>query len=141
MSQHPVTVSPHWYKRFKLLPLLNQFIFPAKAVTFLVPIKHSFHVMSPWPLDFQPHHLRQPAVGLLSLFQCRARNIRTYSGDPNIGLHTDYLTEVIPCHRLRVFENWVLRTLFGLQRQEVVGGFIRLNEELHNVTLHQTLLG
>jgi hypothetical protein len=36
--------------------------------------------------------------------------------------------------RLRVFENRVLRRIFGPKRKEVVGGWRRLhNEELHNL--------
>jgi hypothetical protein len=36
-------------------------------------------------------------------------------------------------HRLRLFENRVLRRIFGPKEQEVVGGWRRLhNEELHN---------
>jgi hypothetical protein len=35
-------------------------------------------------------------------------------------------------HRLRVFENSVLRDIFGLKRDEVTGGWRKLhNEELH----------
>jgi hypothetical protein len=37
-------------------------------------------------------------------------------------------------HRLRVFENRVLRRIFGPKREEVVGGWRRLhNEGLHNL--------
>jgi hypothetical protein len=37
-------------------------------------------------------------------------------------------------HRLRVFENRVLRRIFGLKRDEVTGGWRKLhNEELHNL--------
>jgi hypothetical protein len=37
-------------------------------------------------------------------------------------------------HRLRVFENRVLRRLFGPKRVEVMGGWIKLhNEKLHNL--------
>jgi hypothetical protein len=37
-------------------------------------------------------------------------------------------------HRLRVFENWVLRRLFGPNRYEVIGGGRKVhNEELHNL--------
>jgi hypothetical protein len=37
-------------------------------------------------------------------------------------------------HRLRVFENRVLRRIFGLKRNEVTGGLRKLhNEELYNV--------
>jgi hypothetical protein len=37
-------------------------------------------------------------------------------------------------HRLRVFENRVLRRIFGLRRDEVTGGWRKLhNEELHNL--------
>jgi hypothetical protein len=37
-------------------------------------------------------------------------------------------------HRLRVFENRVLRRLFGTKRDEVVGGSRKLrNEELHDL--------
>jgi hypothetical protein len=44
-------------------------------------------------------------------------------------------------HRLRVFENRVLRRIFGPKREEVVGDWGRLhNEELHNCTLHRILL-
>jgi hypothetical protein len=37
-------------------------------------------------------------------------------------------------HRLRVFENRVLRRIFGLKRDEVKGDWRKLlNEELHNL--------
>jgi hypothetical protein len=37
-------------------------------------------------------------------------------------------------HRLRVFENRVLRRIFGPKREKVVGGLRRMhNEELHNL--------
>jgi len=37
-------------------------------------------------------------------------------------------------HRLRVFENRVVRRMFGPKREEVAGGWRRLhNEELHNL--------
>jgi len=37
-------------------------------------------------------------------------------------------------HRLRVFENNVLRRIFGPKREEVAGGWRRLqSEELHNL--------
>jgi hypothetical protein len=36
-------------------------------------------------------------------------------------------------HRLKVFENKVLRRIFGPKREEVTGGMRKLhNEELHN---------
>jgi hypothetical protein len=36
-------------------------------------------------------------------------------------------------HRLRVFENRLLRKIFGPKRDEVIGGWTRLhNEDLHN---------
>jgi hypothetical protein len=37
-------------------------------------------------------------------------------------------------HRLRVFENWVLRRIFGPKRDDVTGEWRKLhNEELHNL--------
>jgi hypothetical protein len=37
-------------------------------------------------------------------------------------------------HRLRVFENRLLRKIFGLKRDKVIGGWRKLhNEELHNL--------
>jgi hypothetical protein len=37
-------------------------------------------------------------------------------------------------HRLRVFENSVLKKIFGPKRDEVIGGWGKLhNEELHNL--------
>jgi hypothetical protein len=37
-------------------------------------------------------------------------------------------------HRLRVFENRVLRKIFGPKRDEMIGGWRKLhNEELHNL--------
>jgi hypothetical protein len=37
-------------------------------------------------------------------------------------------------HRLRVFESRVLKRIFGLKRDVVTGGWIKLyNEELHNL--------
>jgi hypothetical protein len=45
-------------------------------------------------------------------------------------------------HRLRVFENRVLRGIFGPEREEVAGGWRRLhNEELYNLYTIQILLG
>jgi hypothetical protein len=43
-------------------------------------------------------------------------------------------------HRLRVFENRVLRRIFGPKRDEVTGKQRKLhNEELTDLTPHQTL--
>jgi hypothetical protein len=43
---------------------------------------------------------------------------------------------------LRMFENKVLRRIFGPKRDEVTGGWIRLhNEELHSCSLQLILLG
>jgi hypothetical protein len=37
-------------------------------------------------------------------------------------------------HKLRVFENRVLRRIFGPKKERVAGGWIKLyNEELHNL--------
>jgi hypothetical protein len=37
-------------------------------------------------------------------------------------------------HRLRVFENRMLRRIFGTKREEMMGGWRRLhNEDLHNL--------
>jgi hypothetical protein len=37
-------------------------------------------------------------------------------------------------YRLKVFQNRVLRRIFGLKRAEIIGGWRRLhNEELHNL--------
>jgi hypothetical protein len=32
-------------------------------------------------------------------------------------------------HRLRVFENWVLRRIFGLKEDEIMGGWRKLHNE------------
>jgi hypothetical protein len=41
-------------------------------------------------------------------------------------------------HKLRVFENRVLRRIFGPKRDGVTGGWRKMhNEELHNLYLHQ----
>jgi hypothetical protein len=40
-------------------------------------------------------------------------------------------------HRLRVFENRILRRIFGPKRDEVTGGWRKLhNEKLHNFAKH-----
>jgi hypothetical protein len=36
-------------------------------------------------------------------------------------------------HRLRVFENKVLRRIFGLKRDEVIGGWRKLHDELYSL--------
>jgi hypothetical protein len=36
-------------------------------------------------------------------------------------------------HGLRVFENRVLRRIFGPKRDEVIGGWGKLHNELHNL--------
>jgi hypothetical protein len=44
-------------------------------------------------------------------------------------------------HRLRFFENRVLRTIFGPKSEEVVKGWRRLhNEELHNLYASQNII-
>jgi hypothetical protein len=44
-------------------------------------------------------------------------------------------------YRLRVFENWVLRRIFGPKREEVTGSWRRLhNEELHNLYASPNLI-
>jgi hypothetical protein len=44
-------------------------------------------------------------------------------------------------HRLRVFENRVLRKKFGPKRDEVTGGWRKLhNEELHNLCSSPTII-
>jgi len=44
-------------------------------------------------------------------------------------------------HRLRMFENRVLRKIFGLKRVEVAGGWRRLhNEELNNLYMSQNII-
>jgi hypothetical protein len=44
--------------------------------------------------------------------------------------------------RLRVFENRVLRRIFGPKREEVVGaGKVRIMRSFINYTIHQILLG
>jgi hypothetical protein len=44
-------------------------------------------------------------------------------------------------HRLRVFENRVLRRIFGPKRDEVTGGWRKLhNEELHNLCSSPSIL-
>jgi hypothetical protein len=44
--------------------------------------------------------------------------------------------------RLRVFENWELRRIFGSKRDEVTGEWRRLhNSEPYDITRHPTLFG
>jgi hypothetical protein len=43
-------------------------------------------------------------------------------------------------HRVRVFENRVLRGIFGPNRDEVIGGWRKLyNEELHDLYLEHAI--
>jgi hypothetical protein len=45
-------------------------------------------------------------------------------------------------HRLRVFDNRVLRRIFGPKRDEVIGGWRKLhNEELHNLYCSPSIIG
>jgi hypothetical protein len=43
-------------------------------------------------------------------------------------------------HRLRVFENRVLKRIFGPKREEVVGGWRRLHNEFHNFYASQIII-
>jgi hypothetical protein len=44
-------------------------------------------------------------------------------------------------HRLRVFENRLLRRIFGSKRDETTGGWRKLpNEELHNLYSSQSII-
>jgi hypothetical protein len=45
----------------------------------------------------------------------------------------NFISDIREKHRLRVFENRVLRRIFGSKRDEVTGDWRKLhNEELHN---------
>jgi hypothetical protein len=59
--------------------------------------------------------------------------------DVFIGVRTDLSLSLSlrDGHKIKVFENRVLRRIFGSKREEVVGGWRRL----HNEDLHQTSLG
>jgi hypothetical protein len=53
-----------------------------------------------------------------------------------LGVHTKLVTceGIYTVHRLRVFENRVLRRIFGPKREDVAEGRRKLhNEELHNL--------
>jgi hypothetical protein len=42
---------------------------------------------------------------------------------------------------MRMYENWLLRSIFGPKRKEVTGGWRKLpHEKLHNFTLSEILL-
>jgi hypothetical protein len=44
-------------------------------------------------------------------------------------------------HRLRAFENMVLRRIFGPKRVEIIGGWRKLhNEELHNLYVSLSII-
>jgi hypothetical protein len=47
---------------------------------------------------------------------------------------------MLMCYRLRVFENRVLRRIFGLKRDEVTGWRKLHNEELHNLYSSPTII-
>jgi hypothetical protein len=68
---------------------------------------------------------------------CLKTKIRTYKTIilPVVlyGCETWFLT-LREAHRLRVFENRMLRRIFGSKREEVTGGWRKLhNEELYNL--------
>jgi hypothetical protein len=51
------------------------------------------------------------------------------------------ISDVEEEHRLRVFQNRVLRKLFGPKRDEVTGGWRKLqNEELHNFSASPSII-
>jgi hypothetical protein len=53
---------------------------------------------------------------------------------PNISVSYTPSSEPYSIYRLRVFENRVLRRIFGPKRDEVTGDWRKLhNEELHNL--------
>jgi hypothetical protein len=65
---------------------------------------------------------------------CRWTNVVMY------GYETSSLT-LREEHRLRVFENRVLRGIFGPKRDEVTGGSRKLhNEELHNLYSSRSII-
>jgi hypothetical protein len=56
------------------------------------------------------------------------------------GCETWSLTLKDEC-RLRVFENWVLRRIFGSRRDEVMGGWRKLHKtELHSLCSSQNII-
>jgi hypothetical protein len=69
------------------------------------------------------------------------------------GIYKTIILPVVPCgcdtwsltlreeRRLRVFENRVLRRIFGPKRDEVTGGWRKLhNEELHNLYYSSSII-
>ena len=57
-------------------------------------------------------------------------------------LFTDWSVTLREGRRLRVFENRVLRGIFGAKRDEVIGEWRKLhNEELYDLYTHQILFG
>jgi hypothetical protein len=73
----------------------------------------------------------------LCLFVCCQKNIKIRIYKTLILLKVLYVCEtwsVMGGHRLRVFENRVLRRIFGPKRDEVTGWWRKLhNEELHDL--------
>jgi hypothetical protein len=56
-----------------------------------------------------------------------------------VGVGFSLVALVASQHRLRVFENRVLRRIFGPKRDEVTGDWRKLhNEKLHNLNSSQT---
>jgi hypothetical protein len=52
----------------------------------------------------------------------------------NLKIYKQRILTLREEHKLRVFENRVLRKTFGPKRDEVIGGWRKLhNEELHNL--------
>jgi hypothetical protein len=80
--------------------------------------------------------------------------IRLLSRDIKIRIYKATILPVILCgcetwsptlreeHRLRAFENRVLRRIFGLKRDKVTGGWRKLhNEELPNLYSSPSIIG
>jgi len=81
---------------------------------------------------------------LFSVFCLSISSLKTY--DYNIQNHDFYGFETWSLtlreeHRLRVFENKVLRRIFGCKQKEVVGGWRKLhNEKLCNLYTSQNII-
>jgi hypothetical protein len=84
---------------------------------------------------------------ILRIFIATVLSSAQRSGHEDKNIKTVILPVLIGCktwsqeHTLRVFENRVLRGVFGPKREEVAGGWRRLhNEELHNLYVSQNII-
>jgi hypothetical protein len=97
-----------------------------------VHTESTWHVGHFWPIVPAPGDCEDAEFGGMKIGRGN-RSTRRKPAPPPVFSITNPNRPLREEHRLRVFQNRVLRRIFGLKKDEVTGGWRKLHEELHKL--------